>query len=550
MRVPLTTFGVKGIGFLFQSGVVSSVSGGAVEPFSTATSDSDVLSPIYQTHTLTGVEGTGTESSQSSSIPQYIEPETIGGTLGIVTVETFDTFLGIHRYIPSKHLLSPTVTSEFEDLGNNQYVSSVNILVPPIVTTGFVDGSPSPIYFASNGDFTSIPILTELVESQSDMYFSGALPIYIDQVPEVDEVAENESEVLSPSYFSSEELVVHDIIENNSQVFIPQFFVPASFFAPLVTSQSDRWTPDGPAISTPGGPFGNPPNPGLISPIITAEYRSMGRFEQKGFIFSQSQVFSAIFDQQQILAPFIASQSQIISAAGFPEYNTESSAIASASPFAWYKAEDLVLADGADVASWNDSSLNSHHLTSNGNQTYRANQINGFPAVEFAPTSYMTTGGNGILCVHHDFSVFIVVKKKDSANGGLQVRWFGSTDANYYAGNIYGAGTVFATFGNSTDSSFSIPQMSAVTSNQFAILSARKRSGQHLPEMYIDGVSQSVVDGGGSGTSAYQGTTRELRLTCFTDTVWHAEVVFFDKELSNQKVSDIHDELKNKYGIV
>jgi hypothetical protein len=54
-------------------------------------------------------------------------------------------------------------------------------------------------------------------------------------------------------------------------------------------------------------------------------------------------------------------------------------------PSAWYRADALNLADGADVSAWSDVSGNARHLdTSVGTQTFHKAAINGRPAVRFA----------------------------------------------------------------------------------------------------------------------------------------------------------------------
>jgi hypothetical protein len=67
------------------------------------------------------------------------------------------------------------------------------------------------------------------------------------------------------------------------------------------------------------------------------------------------------------------------------------------SPSLWLRADDLELADGADVASWSDVSGNARHLdTSVGTQTYYRNAINGRPAVRFEDDGYLYAAASAV----------------------------------------------------------------------------------------------------------------------------------------------------------
>jgi hypothetical protein len=67
------------------------------------------------------------------------------------------------------------------------------------------------------------------------------------------------------------------------------------------------------------------------------------------------------------------------------------------SPSLWLRADDLELADGADVSAWNDVSGNARHLdTSSGTQTYSRNAVNGRPAVRFANDGYLYAAANAV----------------------------------------------------------------------------------------------------------------------------------------------------------
>lgn len=69
---------------------------------------------------------------------------------------------------------------------------------------------------------------------------------------------------------------------------------------------------------------------------------------------------------------------------------------------AWYKADALALSDGAAVSSWADSSsglFTATQATGSKQPTYKANQVNGLPAVLFnvANHQYLTSGADATL---------------------------------------------------------------------------------------------------------------------------------------------------------
>lgn len=85
---------------------------------------------------------------------------------------------------------------------------------------------------------------------------------------------------------------------------------------------------------------------------------------------------------------------------------------------AWYKADTLALADGANVTSWTDSSGNGRTLTNPGAApTYKINYLNGRPAVKFvgASSQYLQAAFTN----NHPLTVFVVAQANSDAHSSI-----------------------------------------------------------------------------------------------------------------------------------
>lgn len=104
------------------------------------------------------------------------------------------------------------------------------------------------------------------------------------------------------------------------------------------------------------------------------------------------------------------------------------------SPTAWYRAEDLDLADGADVTSWADASGNGRDLdTSVGTQTFVKSGLNGRPVVRFENDGYLYASGSAVqmddlLGANGDGTVYVVAWV-DSDHTGYDQLW-GQTNSS------------------------------------------------------------------------------------------------------------------------
>lgn len=112
------------------------------------------------------------------------------------------------------------------------------------------------------------------------------------------------------------------------------------------------------------------------------------------------------------------------------------------SPLAWYRADDLALADGADVTTWPDASGNGYDLTPDGATppTLQTNEQNSLPGVRVVNgTSIMSHLGFTPTVTSDNWT--IVVAFKDVSNNGVDYS-FASAESWVYAGD--GAGPIYA----------------------------------------------------------------------------------------------------------
>jgi len=88
----------------------------------------------------------------------------------------------------------------------------------------------------------------------------------------------------------------------------------------------------------------------------------------------------------------------------------------------WVKAEDISVADGADVSLWKDASCNWNHLSqpeTNFTPVFRLNQLNGLPAVEFNKTLGRIRKVNFNNGPTSDITTIFVNKNNGESNDGI-----------------------------------------------------------------------------------------------------------------------------------
>ena len=130
-----------------------------------------------------------------------------------------------------------------------------------------------------------------------------------------------------------------------------------------------------------------------------------------------------------------------------PRVNTPTPTIITANLLAWYKADTLVLADGAAISSWSDSSGNGYTATqaTGGNQpTFQSNVVNGWPVVRmnFGPYYMVLPNFMSSLTAAE---ILIVLKANadpavQGANAGLwqfQTAAVGASHYPWVSGDLY-----------------------------------------------------------------------------------------------------------------
>lgn len=117
----------------------------------------------------------------------------------------------------------------------------------------------------------------------------------------------------------------------------------------------------------------------------------------------------------------------------------------------WYKADALALSDGAAVTALTDSSGQGRDLT--GNATFKTNQLNGLPGVEFnGTTDYLTYLSGTSFVVGKEVTVFAVMRQIAGVSNGRMLSFNATDDIDYQTPSwcIYngGAGDRIAPYSN------------------------------------------------------------------------------------------------------
>ncbi len=209
----------------------------------------------------------------------------------------------------------------------------------------------------------------------------------------------------------------------------------------------------------------------------------------------------------------------------------------------WLKAHDIVATDGATISSWPDSSINgvnATQTTSSYRPYYRASvaEIYGRPAVEFVSdcmTFGVQTVGNTDLFADEDgrFSVFVVAKA--TATGTILSRGSGS-GRSYFLGYHNTNGLQHIIRGTTTniacDTNFHIhSDIWDGTSFKY----------------YIDGGSAIDVSVGTSTIQSYNIVLGAMQSTTTRLTGYIAEVIIYDRAVSDTERLQIEAYLRAKY---
>ena len=228
------------------------------------------------------------------------------------------------------------------------------------------------------------------------------------------------------------------------------------------------------------------------------------------------------------------------------------SSILSLSPTLWLDASDAstIIESGGAVSQWSDKSGNDNHVTQNNasdKPTTGTNEINNLNVLEFYGSQILyrnTTAINN--SVNRSWTIFGVVKP--SATSGVRIA-FGSDSGSRIGQFLRINNAVYETIGFSGGSAFTDSAGSAII-DEAVVLTSVNDSGNSL-ELFVNGASQASVN---MGTQNYTSTIPLVvgdRNTT-NSSGWSgsiAEIIAFDRKLTQQEREDIENILAQKWGI-
>jgi hypothetical protein len=217
----------------------------------------------------------------------------------------------------------------------------------------------------------------------------------------------------------------------------------------------------------------------------------------------------------------------------------------------WFKADSSVFSDagstpatnGGTVEQWNDQSGNAVHAsqaTSGSRPTYRTNQINGLPAVDFATSKWMSFTEQTVT----DFTIFVVAKQ-GSASAVKTVIGGSNTSSKITLRFENGVGGGGYNLRNTIGAG-----VTTFEEEPLDFIQACVRSGASSTTMRVDEVDSGTPGGASSslgvshlGTSLSSGTP-----TNFLNGLI-AEVIIYNTALSDGNRAVIEGYLRSKYGL-
>jgi len=209
----------------------------------------------------------------------------------------------------------------------------------------------------------------------------------------------------------------------------------------------------------------------------------------------------------------------------------------------WYKADALVLSNGATVSSWTDSSSsNIPFATDRGAATFQTNQQNGLPAVSFGGAASLVRNGMSF----NGFCVATVFKRLDATISVLlaaddNVNQTYNTPNTFLAG--FGNG---ATLGIGHNSAYNSGSNLATTQYYIHITNCDNAGNM---ASYVNGSPYvTVTTGSGVGTSV------KLRLAYRLDTTGYftgyiGETIIYNTGLTSTNITNLSNKLNQKWGI-
>lgn len=209
---------------------------------------------------------------------------------------------------------------------------------------------------------------------------------------------------------------------------------------------------------------------------------------------------------------------------------------------AWYRAASLGLNNDEPVEHWRDDSGNGHDLTSDDNglpALYNASTLNGSATVLVRNANSYTVAGPFDLA---DYTIFLVYAPGSPDAALLR------SDADNYSGILLRADGQFEQFRHNARETFAYGEPTTLE-NQFGITVLGRQSGGL--KAFLNGVDLST---GNMTTATLRvgkffdlSQTRAVRNS--GDRLRIAEMVFFDRYLSNEERDGLVSNLAGRYGL-
>lgn len=215
------------------------------------------------------------------------------------------------------------------------------------------------------------------------------------------------------------------------------------------------------------------------------------------------------------------------------------SAVSSADLKLWLDATTLDLSDGANANSWDDQSTQNNDASiAFGQPTFVGNGVNGLPMVSFS--SAEMTLSSTVLTGNSGRTIFIVSNPDNNNNGEL----FRLAHDDAGAGTTY---TITPEAGVRIASGNKLFNESP-TIGTASILTVKNASGATIEDVaaYIDGTELTKLSSGNGATVINTGNTLPRFGHAGADI---AEIIVYDKELSQSEQHAVERYLSNKYGL-
>lgn len=201
----------------------------------------------------------------------------------------------------------------------------------------------------------------------------------------------------------------------------------------------------------------------------------------------------------------------------------------------WLKADSLSLNDNDLVTTWTDSSGNGNNATASNKPTYKTNQINGLPAVQFIALDFMQTPSITMT----NMSIFIVLKPGATAGYVMEFAGAGSSNAiisNFTANTLEVFNSPRISMGATATTAFSQHTLTRDATN--GTKTWRNGSAVTTDPSAVTpntGVITIGTDGGAGTTDQWSG--------------YIAEIILYNNEVSSANRALIESYLLTKYGL-